>query len=158
MRSVFRWVLALMLAAGLGSTTVRAEEEEAKDPTRGGWDAFLDPVRDAEDGVTNAQKSLEDSTKIHVGAGITKAYTWDFNDPRPGTLPVHSLESHDEASLDLGQLSFARPSEGWFIPGFGVKLDFGKVARRIKSDWDGDGTIDHGETFETSNFDAEEVY
>ena len=28
----------------------------------------------------------------------------------------------------------------------------------IKSDWDGDGTVDRGDIFETSDFDAEEAY
>lgn len=158
MRNELRWVLAFILAAGFGSTDVRADDEAPKDPTRGGWDTFLDPVRDLEDRVTEQQKGLEDGSKIHFGAGITKAYTWSFNEPRPGTLPMHSLESHDEPSIDLAQFYFARPSEGWFVPGFGLKLDVGKVARRIKADWDGDGTIDHGETMETNNFDPQEAY
>jgi len=153
----------------LTGVAVRAEDQgeggakgEAKappDPTRGQWDSFLDPVRDVEDNyVTGAQKWLEDRTKVHVAAGITKAYTYSFNNPPCCTLALHSLESHDEPSVDLGQLAVSRPSEGWFIPGFGVKLDFGKVARRIKADWDGDGMLDRGDIFETNNFDAQEAY
>ena len=153
------WVAALLAGTWLFATRpARAEDEAPKDPTRGQWDSFLDPLRDVEDNVAGAQKSLEDQTKLHVAAGITKAYTWSFNHPLPGSLAFHSLETHDEPSIDLGQLDVSRPSEGWFIPGFDVKLDFGKVARRIKADWNGDGTIDHGDTFETNNFDAQQVY
>src|SRR5262249_52215065 len=74
------------------------------------------------------------------------------------TLSLRSLERHNEPTPTFAQLSASRPSDGWFIPGFGVKLDAGKVAREIKSDWDGDGAVDHGDTFETNNFDAEEAY
>jgi Putative beta-barrel porin-2, OmpL-like. bbp2 len=155
------WSLGLaVLAVGLAGGSVRAEDEEApQDPTRGGWDSFLDPLRDAEDGLQeHVQKGIEDATKIHIGAGYTQAYTWSFNDPPAGTLAQHSLERHDEPTPTFAQLSVARPSEGWFIPGFGVKLVAGKVARAIKADWNGDGAADHGDTFETNNFDAEEAY
>src|SRR5581483_11006263 len=88
-----------------------------------------------------------------------KAWMYDFNDPVDGSaIPLHSLETHNSPSIDLAQIGVSRPSEGWFIPGFGLKLDFGKVARRIKSDWDGDGMLDRGDVFETNNFDVEEVY
>jgi hypothetical protein len=158
MRHATIWCAGLLALMALGKgAPVRADEAPA-DPTRGQWDGFLDPVRDVEDRVTDGQKWFEDQTKVHVGAAITKAYTWDFNHPNPGSLTLHSLESHDEPSVDLGQLSVSRPSEGWFVPGFGVKLDFGKVARRIKADWDGDGAVQHGDIFETNNFDAQEAY
>jgi hypothetical protein len=35
---------------------------------------------------------------------------------------------------------------------------FGRVAKRDKSDWDGDGAVAVGDTFEKNSFDAEEVY
>src|SRR2546423_12610965 len=102
-------VLTAFLAVTIAFTGVavpssgRAEEAAAEaekapppDPTRGQWDSFLDPLRDVEDQVTGVQKSVEDSTKIHVGAGYTQAYTWSFNEPPAGTLALHSLERHDE--------------------------------------------------------------
>ncbi len=160
--------------AGMGPVggTARADEAAAPegaapaasqpppDPTRGQWDSFLDPLRDFEDNyVTAAQKSIEDATKIHFGLGVTEAYTWDFNRPRSGSLiALHSLEHHNDGVPVLGQLAAARPSDGWFIPGFGLKLDAGKVARDVKSDWNGNGAVKHGDTFETNDFDVQEAY
>src|SRR5262245_24561809 len=168
-------VLAAILAWGWRSGA-RAEEAPAEggtaekapppDPTRGQWDSFLDPLRDFEDNVvTGTQKKIEDATKIHFGLGFTEAYLWDFNNPRSGSLiTYHSEEHHNDGVPALAQLSAARPSDGWFIPGFGLKLDAGKVARDIKSDWNGNGTTSgftgprHGDTFENNDFDVEEAY
>lgn len=152
---------AVALVLTLGVCSARAEEAAAPtDPTRGQWDSFLDPVRDFEDEyVTGTQKTIEDATGVHVGAAIQKGWTYDFNHPPSGTaLGYDSFLYHSSPSLDAAQLSFARPGEGWFIPGFGVKLDFGKIARRIKSDWGGTPGVVRGDTFETNNFDAEEAY
>jgi len=152
---------AVALVLTLGVCSARAEEAAAPtDPTRGQWDSFLDPVRDFEDEyVTGTQKTIEDATGVHVGAAIQKGWTYDFNHPPSGTaLPYDSFLYHSSPSLDAAQLSFARPGEGWFVPGFGVKLDFGKIARRIKSDWGGTPGVVRGDTFETNNFEAEEAY
>ncbi len=169
-------VLTACLAATIaftglaGLSTARAEEAAGgeaaaaqappPDPTRGQWDSFLDPLRDFEDNfITGTQKNIEDATKIHFGLGFTEAYTWDFNNPKSGSLIAgHSLEHHNDGVPSIAQLAASRPSEGWFIPGFGLKLDAGKVARDIKSDWDGDGAVDHGDRFETNDFDVEEAY
>src|SRR5690242_471014 len=159
-------VLGLVAAVVGYGTGVRADETSstaaaaAPDPTRGQWDSFLDPLRDFEDNfVTANQKKIEDATKIHFGLGFTEAYTWDFNEPRSGSLIAgHSMEHHNDGVPVFSQLSAARPSDGWFIPGFGLKLDAGKAARDIKSDWNGNGAVAHGDTFETNNFDAEEAY
>ncbi len=150
--------LACVLTGGVG----RAEDQSAApaDPTRGQWDSFLDPLRDVEDEyVTAFQKKIEDSTKIHLSTGLTQAYLWDFNDPGAGSLiPLHSMEHHNDGTPAFGQIAASRPSEGWFIPGFGLKLDYGKGARNIKADWNGDGAINRGDIFETNDFDAEEAY
>ena len=154
---------AALAATGLGGGTAARADEEAKappDPTRGQWDSFLDPLRDFEDNyVAAGQKAVEDATKIHLFAGFTEAYTWDFNKPRSGSLiALHSLEHHNDGVPVLGQLGASRPSEGWFIPGFGLKLDSGKVARDVKADWNGNGAVKHGDTFETNDFDVQEAY
>jgi hypothetical protein len=153
---------AVALVLALGVCAARAEEEAAAptDPTRGQWDSFLDPLRDFEDEyVTGTQKKIEDATGIHVMGAIQKGFTYDFNRPPSGTaLPYDSFLTNTSPSVDIGQLRFNRPSDGWFIPGFGTTLTFGKAARRIKADWDGDGAIDRGDIFETNNFDAEEAY
>lgn len=137
-----------------------AEEAPAPDPTRGQWDSFLDPLRDFEDEyVVGTQKKIEDATKIHVMAGIQYGWTYDFNHPTSGSnLPYDLFLTQSSPSVEIGQMRLNRPSEGWFIPGFGTTLTFGKAARRIKADWNGDGAVDRGDTFETNNFDAEEAY
>src|SRR2546426_7237277 len=154
---------ATLAATGLGGGTAARADEEAKappDPTRGQWDSFLDPLRDFEDNaITGTQKKIEDATKIHVAAGFTEAYTWDFNKPRSGSLiALHSLEHHNDGVPVLGQVDMSRPSDGWWIPGFDLKLDSGKVARDIKSDWNGNGAVKHGDTFETNDFDVQQAY
>jgi hypothetical protein len=156
------FMLNLSFAAILANAN-RAAAEEAQaptDPTRGQWDSFLDPLRDFEDNsVIGGQKWVEDSTKVHLFGGLTEAYTWDFNKPRSSSLIAgHSLEHHNDGVPVFSQLGASRPSEGWFIPGFGLKLDAGKAARDIKADWNGNGSVTHGDTFETNNFDAQEAY
>src|SRR5690242_17662992 len=168
-------VMAFLATLVWGVVGARADEAPAggtaaaappPDPTRGQWDSFLDPLRDWEDNfVTANQKKIEDATKIHFGLGFTEAYTWDFNNPRSGSLiTYHSLEHHNDGVPSLAQLIATRPSDGWFIPGFGLKLDAGKVARDIKSDWNGNGTTSgftgprHGDNFENNDFDVEESY
>src|SRR5262245_46008729 len=144
----------------LGWAPVRAEEEAPTDPTRGQWDSFLDPVQDVEDNtIVGTQKSIEEKTKIHLSTGFQEAWTWDFNKPPSGSpLPYDSFLYHNDGTPTLFQLGASRPSEGWFIPGFGVKLDFGKVARRIKNDWGGTPGVVRGDIFETKDFEAEEAY
>ncbi|TMA70023.1 MAG: hypothetical protein E6J69_03920 [Deltaproteobacteria bacterium] len=162
-RTTTVWLLAAAVAAWLASPgQTRAADEAAAppDPTRGQWDSFLDPLRDFEDNaITGTQKRVEDATKIHLTAGLTEAYTWDFNKPRSGSLiALHSLEHHNDGVPVIGQLGAFRPSEGWFIPGLGLKLDAGKVARDVKADWNGNGGVKHGDTFETTDFDVQEAY
>jgi hypothetical protein len=147
-----------------------AEEEEAPaatataeaapaDPTRGGWDSFLDPLRDAEDGLKeHVQGTIEEKTNIHVGAGIAKSYMWNFNDPPHDINTLHSLDpDHNSPELDIGQLSLFRPSSGW-MPGFGAKFTAGRIAKRTKADWDGDATLEVGDSFEKNSFDVTEGY
>jgi len=155
------WLLGLVALGTLASALpVRGEEEAPKDPTRGQWDSFLDPLRDFEDNyITGTQKAIEDKTKIHFAVGIQKAWTWAFNNPPNGTnLPYDLWGTQRSGSVDIAELRANRPSEGWFIPGFGLTLNFGKSARRIKADWNGDGAVNRGDTFETNNFDDEESY
>jgi len=157
------WMVRLLsvaaLTLALGEPAARAEEEAPSDPTRGGWDGFLDPLRAGEDWlVDHSQKPLEERTKIHAGFGIDKSWMWNFNDPASGINSLHSLDpDHDSASLDFAQLSLLRPSDG-FIPGFGLKLDAGRIAKRSKADWDGDGVLAVGDTFEKNDFDVQEAY
>jgi hypothetical protein len=130
--------------------------EEESDPTRGD---FLDPLRDVEDRVVEGQKWLEDRTKVHAGAGVMKYWFHSFNDPGSNLLTLHSLDpDHESSEFDFGQLSLSRPSEGWFVPGFGAKLGAGRAAKRFKADWDGDGGLNRGDTFEKNSFEVQEAY
>ncbi len=140
---------------------VAAAEEAPADPTRGQWDAALDPIRDAEEKyVVAPQKWIEDQTKIHVGAGMTwPTWFWNFNEPDSDLNTLHSLDPDVASSeFNFGQLSAARPSEGWFVPGFGTKLALGRAAKRFKADWDGDGALNVGDTFEKNSFEVQEAY
>src|SRR5438128_2941644 len=116
-RTTMVCLLAAVVAAWTGSPgQVRAEEAAAgeaaapPDPTRGQWDSFLDPLRDFEDNtITATQKSVEDATKVHLFAGYTQAYMWDFNNPRSGSLiAFHSLEHHNDGLPAIGQLGASR--------------------------------------------------
>src|SRR5215831_9588552 len=170
------WGLGLPGPGGPTRAAAEGEAEAPKDPTRGDWDSFIDPLRDAEDTATGWQGSFEEKTKIHIGAGLSWGWEWNFNQPgrnaigdqMPNTL--RSLDYYpDAADLDLLQLRVNRPSEGW-IPGFAVTLDVGDIAKRIKSDWNGNAVVidptgrpeeggrRRGDFFENSYFDAEEVY
>ena len=155
-------LVAAIAVLGLSTwTPARAAEEEAPaDPTRGQWDAFLDPLRDAEDQLVGVQKSIEDSTKIHVGAGFTwPTYFFDFNEPDSDLITLHPLDNdHASPEFNFGQLSLARPSEGWFVPGFGLKLDIGRTAKHIKADWNGNGAVARGDTFEKNHFEVQDAY
>lgn len=156
----------LTLIAGFGPGTVWAEEEAAAtaeeapvDPTRGKWDSFLDPLRDAEDQVTGAQKSVEDKSKVHIGGGILKSVEQNFNEPASSINSLRSLDPDASSwEFDFAQVSATRPSEGWFVPGFGVKLDAGRVAKRIKADWNGNGAVAVGDVFEKNSFEVQESY
>ena len=154
-------IAALVLT--LGIIPARADDQPAQpppDPTRGQWDSFLDPLRDFEDDyVTGTQKKIEDATGIHIGAGIQYGWTYAFNHPPSGSnLPYDLFFTQSSPSVEIGQVRATRPSQGWFIPGFGTTLTFGQAARSIKSDWDGDGMVEQGDIFETNNFEAEEAY
>jgi hypothetical protein len=154
---------AVGLTALVGITGASADEPPAAaaptDPTRNQWDSFLDPVRDVEDQLTGYQKSFEDYSKIHIGAGIDTFWEWNFNDPSTGFNTLRSLDpDHAMANVNLAQIRINRPSDGWFIPGFGLTLDAGRIAKFIKSDWGGTPGVARGDTFEHSDTDAEEAY
>lgn len=158
-RTIMLTVAAAGLVALLGQAPARAEGEAPKDPTRGQWDSFLDPVRDVEDDVTSMQKDFEDYSKIHVGFNFDTFWEWNFNDPSSGFNTLRSLDpDHAQAFVNLAQLRLSRPSEGWFIPGFVVNLDGGRIAKLIKSDWGGTPGVARGDIFEKNSFDAQDVY
>src|SRR5262249_48136082 len=143
-----------------GTAAAPAANAPPPDPTRGKWDSFLDPLRDFEDDyVVGTQKSIEDATGIHIGAGIQEAWSWSFNTP-PNSTPLRydNFLTQNNWVPEIGQVRATRSGSGWFIPGFGLTLTMGNTAPRIKSDWNGDGQINVGDTFEHNSFDVEEAY
>ena len=159
MRHRIAGVAAVLVATMcLGSAGVRAEDAAPADPTRGHWDGYLDPVRDGEDWLANEQKSFEDSTKVHIGGGIAQNWFHNFNNPPTSLNAFHSLDpDHDTAEFSFAQLSILRPSDG-FIPGFTLRMDVGRTAKRQKPDYNGNGGLFPGDTFEKNSFDPEELY
>ena len=78
---------------------------------------------------------------IKLGGGIATSYQYNLNDPDSDITSLRSFDKdHNSFSLDLFQLQISRaPGEDGV--GFMTKVNFGKIAERMASDWDGDGTI-----------------
>ncbi len=91
---------------------------------------------------------------------IVGSYQYDFNDPdeHNNVVGLRAFDrDHNSFILDLAQIQFYRsPGEDGGV-GFMIKLNFGKTAERMASDWDGDGTI--GNVSEEDNsVELEEAY
>jgi hypothetical protein len=80
---------------------------------------------------------------LTIGGMVVGSYQYDLNDPREhnNVVGLRAFDrEHNSFTLDLFQLQVSRaPGENGV--GFVTKVDFGKVAERIASDWDGDGTV-----------------
>ncbi len=78
---------------------------------------------------------------IKLGGGIATSYQYNFNDPDSNITSLRAFDrDHNSFVLDLFQLQVSRaPGEDGV--GFMTKVNFGKTAERMASDWDGDGTI-----------------
>src|SRR5882672_5865204 len=97
---------------------------------------------------------------LTIGGMIVGSYLYDLNDPKAGNKGTVGLRAfdkdHNTFSLDLFQLQVSRaPGENGV--GFVTKVNFGKTAERMASDWDGDGTV--GNVAEEQNsIELEEAY
>lgn len=78
---------------------------------------------------------------LKLGGGIATSYQYNLNDPDSNLTSLRSFDKdHNSFVLDLFQLQISRaPGEDGV--GFVTKVNFGKTAERMASDWDGDGTI-----------------
>ena len=77
---------------------------------------------------------------LELGSGIATSYEYDLNDPGSRRISLRSFDrNHDSFVLDLFQLRISR-APGVDGVGFVAKIDFGKLAERLGTDWDGDGT------------------
>jgi hypothetical protein len=162
------WLASAVCLAVWSCGTARAEEAAAEgappaeeaptDPTRGKWDSFIDPVRDVEDKYAEGQGVIEEKTGIRFGAGVVESWLYSTAKPSSDVISLYSLDpDHDTAEFGFGQVSAARPSANW-IPGFGTKLAFGRTAKRMKADWNGNGVLGVGDEFEKNSFEIEEAY
>jgi hypothetical protein len=101
---------------------------------------------------------VEDNTGFRLGAGITKSWWWNFNDPASDLNTLHSLDPDvNSPSIDLAQFSLMRESKDW-MPGMGLKVDVGRIARRIKADWDGSGSIWQGSFERGKDIEVQDAY
>ena len=94
---------------------------------------------------------------IKLGGGIATSYMYDFNKPNSDLVSLRAFDRDSNSFvLDLFQLEISRaPGEDGV--GFVTKVNFGKTAERMASDWDGDGTI--GNVAEEQNsIELEEAY
>ena len=78
---------------------------------------------------------------LKIGGMIVTSYMYDFNRPDSDIVSLRAFDKdHNSFVLDLFQLQVSRePGENGV--GFLAKVDFGKTAERMASDWDGDGTV-----------------
>ena len=97
---------------------------------------------------------------LTIGGMVVGSYLYDLNDPQDGNKGTVGLrgfdKDHNTFSLDLFQLQVSRaPGENGV--GFVTKINFGKTAERMASDWDGYGTV--GNVAEEQNsIELEEAY
>jgi hypothetical protein len=86
---------------------------------------------------------------LKLGGMVVTSYLYDFNDPDSDRVSLRSLDGDSNSFvLDLFQLEISRePGESGV--GFVTKVNFGKTAERMISDWNGDGDL--GGTAEEDN-------
>lgn len=90
---------------------------------------------------------------IEVGGMVYGSYNYNFNNPDTKTNELRIFDTRaNNFTLDLAQLAIAKQEDGGV--GFMLKLDYGRTARFIQSDWNGDGTFSNG----TNNFALQEAY
>jgi len=126
--------------------------------------AEMPPPAAAPSGLQERLDALEAAIKkppfgLSIGGMVVGSYLYDMNDPKGhnGTVGLRSFDrDHNSFTLDLFQLQVSRaPGENGV--GFVTKLNVGKVAERMASDWDGDGSV--GNVAEEQNsIELEEAY
>jgi hypothetical protein len=115
------------------------------------------PVAAASEGVEDRLKKLEDGigllNNIKLGGMVYGSYNYNFNNPdsKDNSLRVFDNRANN-FTLDLAQLSVSKEEEGGI--GFKLLLDYGRTAKGIASDWNGDGSLSNG----TDNFEVQEAY
>lgn len=95
---------------------------------------------------------------ITIGSGLSTAFQWDFNEPGNFKVPYRFNTTHSRYFVDLFQLSIgynAEPEPGQF--GGRAVFNAGRLARRMKADWNGSGII--GDTWwESKEVEFQELF
>ena len=128
---------AAIALAAFGTNARAEEEEEKKDP------------------IEARVEKLEQMIGFSFGGMIYGSYQYNFNDPEIDANSLRSLDPEENNfTFDLFQLTLAK--EGPAGLSATAKLDFGKTASRIASDWNGDGALDNSE--ETNDFELQDAF
>lgn len=173
MRKVFFCLALVALAGGrvlaggdddaFFKDTIRAMQERIKQLEEEvrqlkGQQAAAAPAPTADLGpIEQRLKTLEDGVGllkgIEVGGMVYGSYNYNFNNPdaKDNSLRIFDTRANN-FTLDLAQIAISRQAENGL--GFMLKLDYGRTARFIQSDWSGDGTFSNG----TNNFAVQEAY
>jgi len=151
----------------LGATTVRAEggltleerverlERKMEVPAPAGEPYDDSALQSRLDALEGHLKHLPYGMKL--GFIAATSYMYNFNEPDSGNNSLRGFDADDNTfSLDLFQVELSRETEDGGV-GFMLKLDFGKTAERLGTDWDGDGTSGNT-SFETDPIDIQDAY
>ncbi|MGE0681640.1 MAG: porin [Candidatus Binatia bacterium] len=115
------------------------------------------PVAAAPEGLENRLQKLEDGigllNGIKLGGMVYGSYNYNFNNPdsKDNSLRIFDTRANN-FTLDLAQFSLSKEEEGGV--GFKILLDYGRTAKLITSDWNGDGSLSNS----TDNFEVQEAY
>ena len=129
------WLLTAPVALG-------AEEKEAS--------------KSIDERVSDLETSLGALKDFGLSGMAYGSWLYNFNDPDSRTNSIRSFDQdHNSLSLDLFQLGIAKTGPAGLA--FASKLNFGKTAGRMGSDWKGDGQFD-GITNSGGDIELEEAY
>jgi hypothetical protein len=130
-------------AAALMATTSVARADDA-------------PAKTLDERVGDLEKSIGALADFQLSGMAYGGYLYNFNEPDSRTNSLRSLDQeHNSLALDLFQLGIGKKGPGGIS--FSSKLDFGKTASRIGSDWKGDGGL-NGITGDAGEVELEEAY
>lgn len=139
MKTAGKIALATMIAlGGIGSDLGAEEKEEA-----------------AKDPIEARVEKLETMLGFTMGGMIYGSYQYNFNEPEGDRNTLRSFDPEDNNfTFDLFQLALTK--EGPDGLSATAKLNFGKSARPLSSDWDGDGVLSNAE--ETNDFEVQDAF
>lgn len=102
--------------------------EEAAKPAK--------PAEEAQDPAAAADPVLNFFKKTEVSGIVDTYFTYNFNEPTTGTFtPYHSFDvKHNQFSVALVELAFAKPAAEDDRIGFRVDLQYGQVAQVFNTD------------------------